>query len=147
MRKFTVFRIADEDFGIGIESVVEILKAQKVFSVPNLPDFLLGVINVRGVVIPILDLRRRFGTQPAPQKERIIIVRYDGKKIGLLVDEVREIISLTPEEVLSPPAIFKSFRTEYLTGLGKKKERIIILLNIDRLLTSNEKIILENSNI
>jgi len=145
MRKFAVFVIADETFGIEIERVVEIIKVQKIFSMPGLPDFLSGVMSVRGAVIPLIDLRMRFGKAPSGKKERIIIVRFGVEKIGVLVDGIKEIMSLAPEEMISPPSIFKGFKTEYLTGLGKKGEGIIILLDIDNLLTSEEKIMLKES--
>jgi purine-binding chemotaxis protein CheW len=145
MRKFTIFKIGDEIFGIGIDRVVEILKVQKIFTIPGLPEFLSGVMSVRGNIVPVIDLRRRFGIKPAGNKERIIIVRYGQEKISFLVDDIKEILSLTPEEIRTPPSIFKGFKTEYLTGLGKHGERIIILLNIDNLLTSEEKIILRES--
>jgi purine-binding chemotaxis protein CheW len=143
--KFAVFKIGEEDFGVEIKRVVNILKTQKIYSLPELPDFLSGLITVRGEVIPLLDLRRRFGIQTAFKKERIIIVWCDSEKIGLLVDEIKEIISLTNEEVISPPSIFKGLKRRYLTGIGRKDDRIIILLNIDDLLTSEEKIMLKES--
>lgn len=145
MRKFTVFTIADEIFGITIERVVEIIRVQKVFSIPGMPEFLSGVMSVRGTVIPLIDLRRRFGTKPAGKKERIIIVRFDKEKIGFLVDGIREILALSPQEITNPPSLFKGFRTEFITGLGKKDDTIIILLDIDNLLTSAEKIQLKES--
>lgn len=145
--KFTVFKIGKEDFGIEISRVVEILNTQKVYSLPELPDFLSGVITVRGEVIPLLDLRKRFGILSSDTKELIILIRYESEKIGLLVDEIKEIISLNPEEIIVPPAIFKGLKERYLSGLGKKNEGIIILLNIDYLLTSEEKIMLKEAEV
>ncbi len=145
MSKFAVFTIAEEMFGVEIERVVEIIRGQKIFSLPGLPDFLSGVMSVRGGVIPIVDLRRRFGKKPSGKKERIIIARFGQEKIGLFVDGIKEIMSLTAEEITTPPSLFKGFSTEYLTGLGKKGGTIIILLNIDNLLTSEEKIMLKES--
>jgi purine-binding chemotaxis protein CheW len=145
VEKFAVFKIGGEDFGVEVNRVVEILKAQRIYSLPELPDFLSGIITVRGEVIPLLDLRRRFGFQPSVKKERIIIVQYDNEKIGLLVDEIKEIISFTTQEIIGPPSIFKGLKRKYLTGLGKKGDRIIILLNIDDLLTSEERIMLKES--
>ena len=92
-----------------------------------------------------MDLRRRLGIEPAPAKERIIIIRYGNEKVGLLVDGVREIISFESGEIIPPPSIFKGMKTEYLTGIGKKKDRIIILLNLDTLLSSEEKIQIEEA--
>jgi len=143
--KFAIFKIGEEDFGIEIDKVVEILNTQKVYTLPELPDFLSGVITVRGEVVPLLDLRRRFGITAAEAKELIIIVRYDVEKIGLLVDEIKEIISLNSNEIMAPPTLFKGLKKKYLSGIGKKDERVFILLNIDYLLTSEEKIILKET--
>lgn len=145
MGRFAVFLMGDESFGIEITRVVEILKSQKTYALPELPEFLSGVITVRGEVIPLLDLRRRFGIRPAVKKERIMIVRYDNEKIGLVVDEVKEITSLDTADITLPPSIFKGLKKKYLTGLGKKGEMIIIILNLDNLLTSEEKIKLKES--
>jgi len=145
MSKFTIFNISGDVFGIDISRVLEILRVQKIFSIPGLPKFLTGVMSVRGAVIPVMDLRLRFGMQPAGKKERIILVRYGEEKIGFLVDEIREILRLNPEDIIPSPSIFKGFKTEYLTGLGKKADQIILLLNIDNLLTSEEKIWLKES--
>lgn len=145
MAKYTIFNIGEDAFGIDIACVLEILKVQKIFSIPGLPGFLTGVMSVRGAVIPVMDLRLRFGMKPSGRKERIILVKFGREKIGFLVDEIREILLLNPEDVRPSPSIFKGFKTEYLTGLGKKGDRIIILLNVDNLLTSEEKIWLKES--
>lgn len=145
MRKFAVFKIGGEDFGVEINRIVEILKTQKIHSLPDLPDFLSGVVTVRGEVIPLLNLKKRFGFESSPEKEHILIIKCDSEKIGLLVDEIKEIIPLATEEITVPPSIFKGLKRRYLTGLGKKGDRIIILLNIDDLLTSEEKIMLKES--
>ena len=145
--KFAVFRIEKEDFGIEIGKVVEFLGTHKVYTLPELPEFLSGVITVRGEVIPLLDLRKRFEIRSSHAEELIIVVRYDDEKIGLLVDEIKEILSLAPEEISAPPKIFKGLRRKYLAGLGKKGERVIILLNVDFLLSSEEKIILKESEV
>ena len=145
MTKYAVFGMGDEVFGIEIARVVEILKSQKTHTLPELPEFLSGVITVRGEVIPLLDLRRRFGIATTFKKERIMLVRYDNEKIGLVVDEVKEITSLDKKDITHPPSIFKGLKKKYLTGLGKKGDMIIIILNLDDLLTSEEKIRLKES--
>jgi purine-binding chemotaxis protein CheW len=145
MTKFAVFRMGDEVFGIEIERVVEILKSQKTYTLPELPEFLSGVITVRGEVVPLLDLRRRFNIASTFKKERVMIVRYDNEKIGIVVDEVKEITSLDTKDITRPPSIFKGLKKKYLTGLGKKGDMIIIILNLDDLLTSEEKIMLKES--
>jgi purine-binding chemotaxis protein CheW len=145
LKKFAVFRMGDEVFGVEINRVVEILRSQKTYTLPELPEFLSGVITVRGEVIPLLDLRRRFGIRSAVKKERIMVVRYDNEKIGLVVDEVKEITSFDTADITLPPSIFKGLKKKYLTGLGKKGDMIIIILNLDDLLTSEEKIMLKDS--
>jgi len=145
VKKFAVFKIGGEDFGVEINRIVEILKTQKIHSLPDLPDFLSGVVTVRGEVIPLLNLKKRFGFESSAEKEHILIIKCDSEKIGLLVDEIKEIIPLATEEITVPPSIFKGLKRRYLTGLGKKGDRIIILLNIDDLLTSEEKIMLKES--
>ncbi len=145
MKKFAVFKIGGEDFGVEINRIVEILKTQKIHSLPDLPDFLSGVVTVRGEVIPLLNLKKRFGFESSAEREHILIIKCDSEKIGLLVDEIKEIIPLATEEITVPPSIFKGLKRRYLTGLGKKGDRIIILLNIDDLLTSEEKIMLKES--
>lgn len=143
--KLTIFNISEETFGIDIARVLEILRVQKIFTIPGLPEFLSGVMSVRGAVIPVMDLRRRFGMKPAGRKERIILVRYDREKIGFLVDEIKEILVLHPDDIRPSPSIFKGFKTQYLSGIGKKDDRIILILNIDNLLTSEEKIWLQEA--
>ena len=143
--KFAVFRIGEEYFGVDIGKVVEFLHTQKIYTLPELPDFLSGVITVRGEVLPLLDMRKRFDIPSLRTDELIIIVRYDDEKIGLLVDEIKEILSLSPEEITAPPKIFKGLKKKYLTGLGKKIDKIIILLDVEHLLSSEEKIMLKDS--
>jgi len=141
--KVAVVFAGEEEFGIDIGKVVEILKVPRVHTLPQLPAFLSGVVNIRGEVIPLVDLRRRFGIVPASGKERIVVVRSDHEKVGLLVDSVKEIISLQPEETLRPPGMFKGLKTEYMTGIGRRGDSIIILLDLDALLSSEEKIQME----
>lgn len=143
MEKIAVAIIGGEEFGIEINRIVEILKGQRVFQLPNLPIFLSGVINLRGEIIPVIDLRRRFGFTETKGKERIVVIRFGKEKIGLCVDNIREIINLEPTDISTPPSIFRGLKTEYMKGIGKKDERIIIILNMDSILTSEEQIKIE----
>jgi purine-binding chemotaxis protein CheW len=145
LKKLAVFVIGEEYFGIEITRIVEILNTQKIHSIPEMPDFLSGVITVRGEIIPVIDLRQRLCLQSSSEKELIIVIKYDNEKIGILVDTVKEIISLTHDEIISPPAIFRGLKKKYLSGLGKKDDRIIIILNLDDLLTSEEKVMLKEA--
>lgn len=143
MNKIAVFTVADEEFGIEIDKIVEIIKPLKVTSIPKVPAFIRGLINFRNDVIPLMDLRERLNVKPSPLKERIIIVRMRGEKIGLLVDNVKGIVNIKKEQIARPPSIFKGLKPEYLMGIGKIMGRLIIILNLDSLLTSEEMILLE----
>jgi len=145
MRKFIVFGLGEEEFGVDIKSVVEILKSRKASALPKLPDFVSGVITLRGEVIPLVDMRRRFGIGARPGKERIIIVRTTEEKIGMVVDEVKEIADFEAGEIAPSPSLFKGLKTEYLLGLGRKKDRVVILLDLENILTAEERIILGES--
>lgn len=143
MKKIAVVTIGKEEFGIDIGGVVEILKAQRIYHLPQLPAFFSGVINIRGDVIPLIDLRIRFGIDSPSGQGRIVVVRFGNEKVGLMVDTVREILALDDEEERTPPSMVRGLRTEYLSGLAKKGERIIILLNIGTILTSEERLQME----
>lgn len=145
IRKFLIFTLGEEEFGIGIKDVVEILKAQKIHNLPELPDFISGIMTLRGNIIPLIDMRRRFGIKPSPKKERIVVIKTGREKVGIIVDEVKEITGLGEEEIDSPPSIFKGLKTEYLEGIGKKKDRVVILLAIENIISAEERIMLKES--
>jgi purine-binding chemotaxis protein CheW len=150
MRKFIVFRLGSEEFGIDVDKAVEILRARKSKPVPDMPDFISGVITIRGEMIPIVDMRTRFSINPEPGKERNIIVRSGKEKVGLLVDDVQEIADFNDSEVMKPPIIFKGLKNKYLEGLGKRssddqQERVIMLLNMENILSDEERIQLRKS--
>jgi purine-binding chemotaxis protein CheW len=145
MGQFAVFTVGEEEFGVDIFRVVEILNPMRIFTIPDMPGFLSGVINLRGYVIPVLDLRKRFNVVSKPDKERIIIVWMSGQKVGLYIDSVKDILDFEEEEITSPPPIFKGFKPEYLVGLGKKDDTVVILLNTDAVLTAQEKLVLKKS--
>jgi purine-binding chemotaxis protein CheW len=145
MSQFAVFTVGEEEFGVDIFKVVEILNPIRIFTIPDMPEFLSGVINLRGYVIPVLDMRKRFNVVSKPDKERIIIVWISGQKVGLYIDSVKDILDFEEEEITSPPPIFKGFKPEYLVGLGKKDDTVVILLNTDAVLTAQEKMVLKKS--
>jgi len=138
LSKYLVFSIAGEECGIELSKVSEITRPQKTTPFPGVPKYIIGIINLRGVVFPLMDLRKRLGVTSFPKKERIIIVSIYNEKIGLMVDSVNEITNIDDSNIVSPPAIFRGIKPEYLKGIGKISERLIILLNLDNLLTSEE---------
>ena len=130
------FRIGDETFGVRIGSVREIVRVPEITSVPNAPDTIEGVINLRGKIIPVMDLRKRFGhaeTQP-DKKNRILVVELDNKLIGLMVHSASEVLKIPPSDIESPGSVFADADSSYVTGVGKLNGRLIILLDISKLL-------------
>jgi purine-binding chemotaxis protein CheW len=130
------FRIGDETFGVRIGSVREIVRVPEITSVPNAQDTIEGVINLRGKIIPVMDLRKRFGQveiQP-DKKNRILVVELENKLVGLIVNSASEVLKIPPSEIESPGSVFADGESSYVTGVGKLKGRLIILLDITKLL-------------
>jgi purine-binding chemotaxis protein CheW len=145
MKKYIVFALGGENFGIEISRVVEVLKAGDVIVVPDLPDYISGVMTVRGEVVPLMDMRKRFGVVPSGGKHRTLLVRAGGEKVGLLMDKVEGITDFNEGEITAPPSIFMGLKAEYLEGIGKRRDNVVILLDLDNLITSREMILLETA--
>jgi purine-binding chemotaxis protein CheW len=130
------FRIGDETFGVRIGSVREIVRVPEITTVPNAQDSIEGVINLRGKIIPVIDLRKRFGQTQivTDKKNRILVVELDGKLVGLIVNSASEVLKIPPSEIESPGSVFADNESSYITGVGKLKGRLIILLDISKLL-------------
>lgn len=139
------FRLGDELYALDIMKIREIIKPQKLNSVPKAPAFIEGVINLRGAVIPVVDMRKRFGLKPSEggAKNRVIICSLTGKMIGLLVDEVTEVRNFSREEVQSPPQFMQGRGTDYFIGVGRVRGQLIIILDLEKILSSEEKIDME----
>jgi purine-binding chemotaxis protein CheW len=134
------FRIGNETYGVRIGSVREIVRVPEITIVPNAPDIIEGVINLRGKIIPVMDLRKRFGSsgiQP-DKKNRILVVELENKLLGLIVSSASEVLKIPPSEIESPGSVFAEGESSYVTGVGKLKGRLIILLDIARLLRQPE---------
>ena len=138
--KFLTFYLAGEEYGIEILKVHEIIGVLPVTRVPRTPEFILGVINLRGKVIPIMDLRRKFGMEPCERTAEscIIVVQVGGVQIGAVVDRVSEVVAIAPADVEDPPSFGGDVETAFLLGLGKSDGRVRLLLDIDRVLSSSE---------
>jgi purine-binding chemotaxis protein CheW len=133
------FAIGEEEFGLEIVRVQEIIRMQPITRVPNSPSFVEGVINLRGKVIPILSLRKRLGldARAADRETRIIIANVSGVVLGFIVDRVCEVMRIASEMVEAPPRLTKVAR-EYVAGVGRAGERLLILLDMERLITEPE---------
>ena len=141
------FRIGDETFGVRIGSVREIVRVPEITTVPNAQDTIEGVINLRGKIIPVIDLRKRFGqTEIQPDKKnRILVVELESKLVGLIVNSASEVLKIPPSEIESPGSVFADGESSYVTGVGKLKGRLIILLDITKLLYRPELKTLEEA--
>ena len=130
--KFLTFFLADEEYGIEILKVHEIISLLPITRVPRTPEFIRGVVNLRGKVIPIMDLRRKFGMEAGGDANCIIVVQLRGVQTGVLVDRVSEVLSIAAADIEPPPAFGADVQTEYLLGLAKSQDRVRLLLDIDR---------------
>lgn len=137
--KFLSFRIGNEVYGIEIRHVTEIVGIQKITEVPDMPSYVKGVINLRGSVIPVVDVRLRFNMKPREYDDRtcVIVVNINESPIGLVVDVVREVISILPDQISPAPSVSKGEVTRYIKGIGRLAEDVIILLAMDELLYDN----------
>ena len=141
VQKFVKFNIAEETFGISIAQINQILKPQEIFKVPNTPPFIEGLINLRGKVITVFNLRKRFGM---PEKEnddntKIIIVNLEDLLLGFTVDSVTEIVNLQDEDIVPTPPSISSFDRRFLSGVGKMEDKLILILNLEKVLTTDEE--------
>ena len=149
--KYLTFTLADEEYGIGILKVKEIIGMMAITSVPRTPDFVKGVINLRGKVIPVIDLRLKFGMPAIDYTDRtcIIVVEIDTDdltiQIGIVVDSVSEVLNIKEEEIEGAPSFGTSLNTEYILGMAKIDSGVKILLDIDQVLSAKEIKVLEKN--
>ena len=136
------FSIGEEHYGVDIQEVKEVIRIREITQLPKAPTFVKGVINLRGDVIPIIDLREKFGLEQLDYTEvtRVIVVEVDGKSIGMVVDRVSNVIKIPQDEIEPPPPLVGGLSGEYLRGIGKLGEKLIVLISIDKILTTDEKI-------
>ncbi len=137
-RQLVVFDLAEEAYGVDISSVREIIRMQDITQVPRTPEFVEGVINLRGKVMPVVDLRKRFGfsTEEATKDTRIVVVDIGGQDIGVVVDAVNEVLRVAADAVEPPSSVITTADSEYLLGIVKLAARLIILLDLEQALSS-----------
>ena len=142
--KYLTFTLAEEEYGIGILKIKEIIGMLPITSVPQTPDFVKGVINLRGKVIPVMDLRLRFGMPSIDYTERtcIIVVEIAGStgtvQIGIVVDAVSEVLNIKGDDIEKTPTFGTKLNTDYILGMAKMEGGVKILLHIDRVLSNDE---------
>ena len=138
--EFLAYRLGDEEYGIDIQKVQELRGYDAVTAIANAPACIKGVVNLRGIIVPIIDMRIRFnlGSPVYDQFTVVIILNIAGRIVGMVVDSVSDVITLGPAQIKPAPAMGAGVDTDYLMGLGTLDERMIILLDIDRLMSSDE---------
>ncbi len=139
------FRLGAEEYAIEITTVKEIILVEGITAVPQMPDYVEGVINLRGNVIPVLDLRRRFALAAAPfdDQTRIVVVRFGGRIIGLIVDAVSQVMRIPRGDIQDPPATIAGLAGEHRVGIAKLAERMVLLLDIEQVLGAEARGALE----
>lgn len=148
-RQYLTFRLDNDEYAVNVENVREILDVCPITKVPQTPEFMLGVINLRGGVVPVVDLRVKFGFSAAEQTELtcIIVVEVmvddDLTVLGVLVDSVQEVLEI--EEMEPPPRIGNRLRTEFIHGMGKRDDAFVIVLDIDSIFSTSELTLLQQT--
>lgn len=140
------FNIGQEEFGVDILKVQEINRMINITKVPNSPDFVEGVINLRGRVIPVIDLRVRLGIakKEYDKNTRIIVVEISGKIIGFIVDAVSEVLRIPKSITEAPPQMAAGINSDFITAIGKLEDRLLILLDLEKILMDEEKMLIKN---
>jgi len=141
LKQIISFKIKDEEYGLEILKVKEVIRIKEITKLPKAPDFVKGVINLRGDVIPIIDLREKFGISGDKYSEtkRVIIVEVEERSMGIIVDSVSHVIRIAESQIDTSPFL-GGISKEFISGVIKFDERLIVLLNIDKILTTEEKI-------
>lgn len=138
--KYLIFFIGNEEYGIEIKYVTEIIGIQSITPIPELPQYVKGVINLRGKIIPVMDVRLRFRKEERKYDERtcIIVIEIRDISIGLVIDRVSEVVDIADNEIAPPPKIGSGFSHKYIQGIGKLENSVKLLLDCDKLLNDEE---------
>ncbi len=145
--EFLAFKLGKEEYGIDILKVQEIRGYEAVTRIANSPEFIKGVVNLRGIIVPIIDMRIKFnlGEPTYDQFTVVIILNISGRVVGMVVDSVSDVITLTQEQMKPAPDIGTTFESDHLMGLGTIDERMLILVNIDKLMSSADMGLIEKT--
>lgn len=145
--QYVVFKLEDEFYGVNIATVESIIKVQDITKMPHMPDFVEGITNLRGKVIPVIDLRKRFKLHSAAENDdtRIVVVEIDGIMAGMVVDMVTEVLRVSDDNIEPPSPMVSTVNTAFITSIAKVEDRLIILLDLGKILTIEEQGHLEAS--
>ncbi|RKD33148.1 chemotaxis protein CheW [Thermohalobacter berrensis] len=148
-KQYVVFKLDEEEYGIDIMNVKEIGPYQKSVKVPNSPSFVEGIINYRGEVIPVINLKKRFNLEDTgiDNNTRIIVITLKEKQVGFIVDEASQTVRIDDKDIDPAPEIVAGIDRRYITGVGKLDERLIILIDLEKVLSDKEKEEIANMNL
>lgn len=140
-KQFVMFKVGDEKYAVDILNIGGIVEYNEITKVPNAPYFVEGMINLRGEIVPIVSLKKRFGMEEKAVNSdtRIVLYGIDGKNIGFIVDEASQVITLLDEDIEPAPGIVSGIDKEYISGIGKNEGEILIILDLKKILTDAEK--------
>ena len=140
LKQFISFSIGEEEYGLELLRVKEVIRIREITWLPKAPSFVKGIINLRGDVIPIIDLRDKFGLEAkeSTAMTRVIVVEVEGRMIGMVVDAASQVVRIPADQIDPPPPMLGGFSQEFITGVGKLEDKLIILLNTDAILTMEE---------
>lgn len=140
-KQLVIFELGNEQFGIEIAAVEGIVKMQEITKIPYAPSYMEGITNLRGSVLPVIDLKKRFGMEPQDQtsETRIITVNMDSIKMGMIVSAVSEVLTIEDSVIEPPPPMVSNINSEFITGIAKINSRLVILLDLARILSAEEK--------
>ncbi len=139
-QQIVIFKLAEEYFGIEISTVESIVKLQKITRIPHAPDYMKGVINLRGEILPVMDLEKRFNQHDfeMTSETRIVVINIGGVKMGMIVSGVSEVLNIEDSVIEKTPPILTTMETEFITGVVKLEARLVILLDLARVLSLQE---------
>ena len=141
LRQFISFSVGAEEYGLELLRVKEVIRVREITWLPKAPSFVKGIINLRGDVIPIIDLRDRFGLEALDQtaQTRVIVVEVEGRLMGMVVDSASQVVRIPADQIDPPPPVMGELSQEFITGVGKLEDKLVILLNVDAILSLDEK--------
>ena len=140
LRQFISFSVGEEEYGLELLRVKEVIRIREITWLPKAPSFVKGIINLRGDVIPIIALREKFGLEAKENTAatRVIVVEMDGKLMGMVVDSASQVVRIPSDQIDPPPPVLGGLSQEFITGVGKLDDKLVILLNTDAILTGEE---------
>jgi purine-binding chemotaxis protein CheW len=143
--RYLTFTLDENVYGIPIRFVMEIIGIQAITKVPETPDYIRGIINLRGKIVPLIDVRLKFGKEKIAYDERtcIVVVDVNTVFVGLIVDRVDDVLTIADDQIALPPANRIGFENRYIEGIGKAEDRVQLLLNVEKLLRNDEMDIIE----